>query len=1234
MVRITFLLFLLAISACTGLSIAQDSRIDSLKKVIAAKPDSLSLPFLDSLADEFNQIQAWDSVKFYNDIGYPLALTYKDSTNLLQFLYNYSPYYKSLGDSITADSFSQAAYYIKGLIGSPLNKEFDRINNSIRSTKIQNGLLIYEDSSKSVDFDSAQALFRAGKFKANRNITPSEDVYTWIRFRIQGYPDSSIRALFMVGMEAVSWDSVEVYLPIGNGNYSKELTGLKVKKEDKNGIKDWRNLFYVNLPAGSDTTIWLKLYTARMEVPPESYYISQLEADYLENYQARTERYLYIFLGILMAMGMYFLLLAITTKEESYIPYLIYLSGVILFSVNALKYHEWIMEYPTYDWFVYILAIGVAGLGLLTFAKKYLNIKELSPRWHRISNIFVVLFIIPPIYLTLAIIGEFLYEAAFQQDLENNFLASSTNIMGLSLFIMISLGLILTLVLGIIAYRKGFKPASSYLIAMSFLILMVGLTPLLLLIAPLYTLARISLAEIALIAEAGIVLQLIFFALGVGQKINLLEKDNAKVLKERLEIEKDSNQKLLQADKLKDEFLANTSHELRTPLNGILGLSEAVHDGITGPTTPEMRENLAMVISSARRLSGLVNDLLDFSRLRNYDLDLQLRPLDFNSLADVVMRVSMSLLGGKRINLHQELKDDLPPIMADENRLQQILYNLLGNAIKFTEEGNVILKAEEKADHLLISVVDTGIGIPEDKQERIFQSFEQGDGSTARKYGGTGLGLSITRQLVELHGGEIGLESEPGKGSTFWFTLPLAKEGDNYPPKTNAPYTPSEGILSGVQVPQAKEAAEISEPHTSLQNYPEDAIYRILVVDDEPVNRQVLKNHLSTEPYYVTTVMNGVEALEAIESGQEFDLVLLDVMMPKLSGFEVCQRLREKYLPSELPIIMITAKNQVSDLVSGLTFGANDYIVKPFSKQELLARIQTHLNLLDIHAATSRFVPFEFLKSLGKDTITDVKLGDQVAREGTVLFSDIRGYTSLAEGMTPQQTFAFLNAYLGRMGPVIQSHRGFVNQFYGDGIMALFLQEPEDGLKAAIKMIKTLDIYNEERISKGREAVRIGIGMHTGQLMMGMIGDDRRLDTGLVADTVNTTSRIEGLTKFYGSPILISKNLYECLEDPSLYHFRYLGKTLVKGRIEPLDLYECLDGELGQAFEWKMKSQEAFEAGLEAYYNKEFTRAMDAFNQVLSINADDKAATYFRDQARDLQDMKISPDWTGVTRMG
>jgi signal transduction histidine kinase/serine phosphatase RsbU (regulator of sigma subunit)/ligand-binding sensor domain-containing protein len=410
----------------------------------------------------------------------------------------------------------------------------------------------------------------------------------------------------------------------------------------------------------------------------------------------------------------------------------------------------------------------------------------------------------------------------------------------------------------------------------------------------------------------------------------------------KLERERHVAEQLRKADKLKDEFLANTSHELRTPLTGIIGLAESLIDGATGSLPDATKKNLALITSSGKRLAHLVNDILDFSRLKHRDLVLQKQPVDLRTLTDVVLTLSHPLVMGKPLGLKNDIESGIPLVDADETRLQQIMHNLVGNAIKFTESGSVTVSARAASDFVEVTVADTGIGIPPEKIDDIFQSFEQVDTSITRRYGGTGLGLAVTKQLVELHGGEIRAESTLGEGSRLIFTLPVSRE--QVAPNENAA-GPVPGLAHIQADDRVQSATALADPIVGA-DHPTNGEGRIMAVDDEPINIQVLTNLLALERYTVVPALSGADALRKLdELESKPDLVLLDVMMPGMSGYEVCRHIRRNYSAADLPVIMLTAKTQVADLVEGLTVGANDYLAKPFSKNELLARIKTHLQL-------------------------------------------------------------------------------------------------------------------------------------------------------------------------------------------------------------------------------------------------------------------------------------------------
>lgn len=702
-----------------------------------------------------------------------------------------------------------------------------------------------------------------------------------------------------------------------------------------------------------------------------------------------------------------------------------------------------------------------------------------------------------------------------------------------------------------------------------------------------------------------------------------------------LEREKEAQRRLLAIDKLKDQFLANTSHELRTPLHGIIGIAESLQEGIGGELNSVLHKNLDLIVSSGKRLSSLVNDLLDFSRIKNSDLNLQQKPLGLFPIIQIVLEACHSLIQGKNLELINKVDPELPLLFVDENRIQQVLYNLVGNAIKFTEVGKIQLESKREKDYVIVSVKDTGTGVPIEKQKSIFNEFEKLDVNIESQFAGTGLGLSISRRLVEMHGGKMWLESELGKGSTFFFSLPIA-DTNNIPLSQNTFGNPDNVTSYSSVVFEKKESAifEIQpQGNDTFSKSTSSPPVRILVVDDEPINQQVLKNILTVRNFEIVSAMNGEDALSILEKDSNFEMVLLDVMMPRMSGYEVCRRIREKYLPSELPILMVTAKDQISDKVNGLNSGANDYLSKPFDRKEFLARIDTHLNLYRINKVTGRFVPSAFIKALGHSRITDVQLGDYKEKEVTVFFSDIRGYTSLSETMTPEENFHFVNKYSQIMGPIIEDNNGFVNQYLGDGIMAIFLDSPDDALKASIAMQKAIGEFNLQLRKNNKPEIQVGMGLHTGSLIMGIIGDHKRNDAATISDTVNSAARLEGLTKYYGAKILLSGQTLSQIPNLDQYNFRFMGKVQVKGKQKSLNIYEFFDGDNHDLLEAKKASRTQFDKALKLYFNREFEFARQELTAIVAKNSRDLGAKHLLNKTILNISKGIPENWDGIDLM-
>ncbi|MDP5275294.1 hybrid sensor histidine kinase/response regulator [Chengkuizengella axinellae] len=399
---------------------------------------------------------------------------------------------------------------------------------------------------------------------------------------------------------------------------------------------------------------------------------------------------------------------------------------------------------------------------------------------------------------------------------------------------------------------------------------------------------------------------------------------------------KQLSEELLKVDEVKDEFLAKTSHELRTPLHGIINISSFLLEEERGSKSKKYSENLSLIHDTSLKLSNLVNDLIDVTRLRNGEFRLQSTTVDLKVSAQIVLDVLAFEVKGKPIQLISKIEDSVF-VVADENRLRQILYNLIHNAIKHTEHGEIIISSKQVNDIVYLYVKDTGIGIPEDKKDEIFGYFEQLDKlSPQNGYQSMGLGLYISRQLIHKMSGEIWVDwSEVGQGTRVAFTLPKTEYSEQKASQGEDTHTfiqpdmPSTSNLSS------------GEDFDSIHTYDKT----ILVVDDESTNIHVLLNLLSKQGYNVITAFSAKEALRKMDKYQDIDLAILDVMMPVMSGIELCQAIREKHNLLELPILFATAKDRPEDIELGFKAGANDYITKPFDGNTILARIQTLLSM-------------------------------------------------------------------------------------------------------------------------------------------------------------------------------------------------------------------------------------------------------------------------------------------------
>jgi signal transduction histidine kinase/CheY-like chemotaxis protein len=373
-----------------------------------------------------------------------------------------------------------------------------------------------------------------------------------------------------------------------------------------------------------------------------------------------------------------------------------------------------------------------------------------------------------------------------------------------------------------------------------------------------------------------------------------------------------ANVKIREADRLKSEFLANMSHELRTPMNAIIGFTRLVRRKSADLLPTRQLENLEKVEISANQLLALINDILDLSKIEAGKMSVNIMPFEFMPLVDTCFSTVEPMVKAGKVQLIKELPEDLPEMLSDQDKLKQIIINLLSNALKFTEKGEVKLSAELEDASLKIAVSDTGVGIPADALEYIFDEFRQVDGSSTREHGGTGLGLSITKKLAHILGGTIEASSVEGQGSTFTVILPLTQKDEESLPET----------------------ADFEEE----QHPPAKAIDKktLLAIDDDANSLLLLKQNLEDEGYYVVGALSADEGIQKATEIKPF-AITLDILMPKKDGWEVLNHLKADPATRDIPVIVVSI---IDNKELGFSLGAFDYLVKPLEKEAILSALQ------------------------------------------------------------------------------------------------------------------------------------------------------------------------------------------------------------------------------------------------------------------------------------------------------
>jgi len=624
-------------------------------------------------------------------------------------------------------------------------------------------------------------------------------------------------------------------------------------------------------------------------------------------------------------------------------------------------------------------------------------------------------------------------------------------------------------------------------------------------------------------------------------------------------------ERLMQLDKQKTEFFQNISHEFRTPITLIQGPLESAVTSGEGLS----HEQSTIALRNSRRLLRLVNQLLDLQRLDAGRMQPNFRQCDLVDFVRQIIESFRPYCEKKGLHLASDLSD-CPAIYLDTEKFDKVVYNLLSNAMKFTPEGGFItIKLRSIEDKCILQVQDTGIGIIKEEIPHLFERFRQAEGSENRSYEGTGLGLALVKELVEIHGGQVVVDSVYGKGTTFSvYLIPgsahfpqewLEEEKGQINLSRAAVELADLELLENINDKNTQDI--INEDNKSLaseQNTQQSGIksyHSILVVDDNSDLRSYVSGILRKNGYQVNIARNGYEGFRVAKDSLP-SLIVTDLMMPLVTGLEMIKMIRDQEQLRGIPIILLTAKVDEETRITGTERGADAYLAKPFNDRELLAEVKNllalkenerrvlELNTYLTESVLKRFLPNALVKKAATgDLVLDLRPEPRLI---TVLFSDIVGFTELSNTLRSRKVAELLNEYLESMTKVVFDNGGTVDKFMGDAILALF-GAPEEltpneqvrrSINTARGMLRSLEKLNERWRSQGifdtdgRQGLQFRCGIHQGTAVVGMFGSAERADYTAIGPSVNIASRLQSAA--IPGTILVSAAVADYLQDEEI----------------------------------------------------------------------------------------------------
>ena len=825
-----------------------------------------------------------------------------------------------------------------------------------------------------------------------------------------------------------------------------------------------------------------------------------------------------IYVGFILLLIIYNFSLGITTRDRSHLLYagtVLFFHGLTLLAVFGYPSRFFWPEAAWLSTRQHSIFEGLAVGFSLLFANNFLDLNQTNKK---ISTAFK----------TWACLG--FISAAMGLYFDNVFILGWSLLNGI-------LSSIASLVVGGYAYKKTRSNESFFF----FLAWTMFLIPTLV-----YCFKYIGLIQsgeiIAVSVLFGAAIEAGILSIALGFKIR-------KISFEKFAAQAEALRNIKFAKEKQDNFIANTSHELRTPVGVIMGLIDLVLKSPNINST--LKSNAQMIKLNANKLYRLVEDLLTAAKLKKSKLRIAATRFCLKKLVTETTELLSIPASKKSIRIKLIVPSNEVNVFGDRFKLGQVLANLVDNAIKFSDGKDiaVTLELENKAN-AIITVEDNGIGISNDQLQNIFVPFMQAEDHLNRSSEGLGLGLHIAKQIIEIHKGCINVNSTLGEGTKFTINIPTNL--------TTEDFLNIQGVNQPKRIPSHLIAEELhSYGFKDIIGKYRGELIKILLVEDNDGNKLLLTQIFNSELFDVAIASDAYAAMKIIEEGWQPDLAIIDVMLPKIDGISLTKKIRENLDPTTLPIVLLTAKSDENTLINGFKAGANEFISKPVNEVELLTRVRKHLELADLRKAANQFVPSGLVSLFEKKKITDLELGTFASLEKAVLFSDIRNFSSFSESVEDEDLYKFIMSYLLQMSPIVRKHNGFIDKFIGDAIMAIF-DRNEDCLNCAVEMIDSLKDFNKARIIRGRPEINIGIGLHAGDIVAGIIGNPERLEATVLGDKVNTASRLEAATKYYNVDILASEYLIDNLDHSFSKPIRFIDKVRLYGKNEATELYEIV----------------------------------------------------------------------------